>query len=80
MQLNSLSAISPIDGRYRRQVEDLAAYFSEFGLIKYRVRIEIEYFIELCELPIPQLSDFPKNLYGELRNIYHNLNVVYNYK
>jgi adenylosuccinate lyase len=72
MQLNSLSAISPIDGRYRRQVEDLAAYFSEFGLIKYRVRIEIEYFIELCELPLPQLSDFPKNLYGELRNIYHN--------
>jgi adenylosuccinate lyase len=72
MQLNSLSAISPIDGRYRRQVEDLAAYFSEFGLIKYRVRIEIEYFIELCELPLLQLSDFPKNLYGELRNIYHN--------
>jgi adenylosuccinate lyase len=72
MQLNSLSAISPIDGRYRRQVEDFAAYFSEFGLIKYRVRIEIEYFIELCELPLPQLSDFPKNLYGELRNIYHN--------
>lgn len=72
MQLNSLSAISPIDGRYRRQVEDLASYFSEFGLIKYRVRIEIEYFIELCELPLPQLSDFPKNLYGELRNIYHN--------
>ncbi|MBP6620224.1 MAG: adenylosuccinate lyase [Leadbetterella sp.] len=72
MQLNSLSAISPIDGRYRRQVEDLAAYFSEFGLIKYRVRIEIEYFIELCELPLPQLSDFPKNLYTELRNIYSN--------
>ncbi len=72
MQLNSLSAISPIDGRYRRQVEDLAAYFSEFGLIKYRVRVEIEYFIELCELPLPQLADFPKNLYGELRNIYQN--------
>ena len=72
MQLNSLSAISPIDGRYRRQVEDLAAYFSEFGLIKYRVRIEIEYFIELCELPLPQLADFPKNLYAELRNIYLN--------
>ncbi|MCP9766078.1 adenylosuccinate lyase [Lacihabitans soyangensis] len=72
MQLNSLSAISPIDGRYRRQVEDLAAYFSEFGLIKYRVRIEIEYFIQLCELPLPQLSDFPKNLYAELRNIYLN--------
>lgn len=72
MQLNSLSAISPIDGRYRKQVEDLAAYFSEFGLIKYRVRIEIEYFIELCELPLPQLADFPKNLYTELRNIYLN--------
>jgi adenylosuccinate lyase len=72
MQLNSLSAISPIDGRYRRQVEDLAAYFSEFGLIKYRVRIEIEYFIELCELPLPQLADFPKNLYTGLRNIYLN--------
>jgi adenylosuccinate lyase len=72
MQLNSLSAISPIDGRYRRQVEDLAAYFSEFGLIKYRVRIEVEYFIQLCELPLPQLSDFPKNLYTELRNIYLN--------
>lgn len=72
MQLNSLSAISPIDGRYRRQVADLAAYFSEFGLIKYRVRIEVEYFIQLCELPLPQLFDFPKNLYAELRNIYLN--------
>ena len=72
MQLNSLTAISPIDGRYRRQVEDLASFFSEFGLIKYRVRIEIEYFIELCELPLPQLADFPKNLYIELRNIYSN--------
>ena len=72
MQLNSLTAISPIDGRYRRQVEDLASFFSEFGLIKYRVRIEIEYFIELCELPLPQLADFPKNLYVELKNIYSN--------
>ena len=72
MQINSLTAISPIDGRYRRQVEDLASFFSEFGLIKYRVRIEIEYFIELCELPLPQLADFPKNLYVELRNIYSN--------
>jgi adenylosuccinate lyase len=72
MQLNSLTAISPIDGRYRRQVEDLASFFSEFGLIKYRVRIEIEYFIELCELPLPQLAEFPKNLYVELRNIYSN--------
>lgn len=72
MQLNSLSAISPVDGRYRKQAEDLALYFSEFGLINYRVRVEIGYFIALCELPLPQLSEFPKNLFGELRNIYLN--------
>ena len=72
MQLNSLSAISPVDGRYRKQAEDLALYFSEFGLINYRVRVEIAYFIALCELPLPQLSEFPKNLFGELRNIYLN--------
>ncbi len=70
MQLNSLSAISPVDGRYRHQVKELASYFSEFGLIKYRVQIEIEYFIQLCEHPLPQLTDFPKNLFTELRLIY----------
>ena len=70
MQLNSLSAISPIDGRYRLQVKELASYFSEFGLIKYRVQIEIEYFIQIVEHPLPQLIDFPKNLFGELRLIY----------
>lgn len=70
MQLNSLSAISPIDGRYRHQVKELASYFSEFGLIKYRVQIEIEYFIQIVEHPLPQLIDFPKNLFTELRLIY----------
>jgi adenylosuccinate lyase len=72
MILNTLSAISPVDGRYRKQVEDLAKYFSEFGLIYYRVRVEIEYFIALVELPVPQLVDFPKSLYKDLRVIYQN--------
>ncbi len=72
MILNSLTAISPIDGRYRRQIENLAQYFSEFGLIHYRVRVEIEYFIALCQLPLPQLEGFDKNLYKNLREIYEN--------
>ncbi len=72
MILNSLSAISPIDGRYRRQVESLAPFFSEFGLIHYRVRVEIEYFIALCELPLPQLESFDKSLFEKLRSIYLN--------
>ena len=65
--LTSLTAISPVDGRYRRQVENLAPYFSEYGLIYYRVRIEIEYFIALCEIPLPQLAGFNKELYPQLR-------------
>ncbi len=72
MLLNSLTAISPVDGRYRRQIENLAKYFSEFGLIHYRVRVEIEYFIALCELPLPQLEGFDKGLYKNLRAIYEN--------
>jgi adenylosuccinate lyase len=72
MELNELTAISPIDGRYRKQVKDLAPYFSEYGLIKYRVRIEIEYFIALCEFGLPQLKDFPKNRFKGLRDIYIN--------
>ena len=72
MLLNTLTAISPVDGRYRRQIENLAKYFSEFGLIHYRVRVEIEYFIALCELPLPQLEGFDKNLYKNLRAIYEN--------
>jgi adenylosuccinate lyase len=72
MELNELSAISPIDGRYRKQVKNLAQYFSEYGLIKYRVQIEIEYFIALCEFGLPQLKDFPKNRLEGLRDIYRN--------
>ena len=69
---NSLHAISPLDGRYSSQTVELSEYFSEFALIKYRVRVEIEYFIALCELPLPQLADFDKSLYGEIRAIYEN--------
>jgi adenylosuccinate lyase len=72
MILNALSAISPVDGRYRKQVEDLAKYFSEFGLIYYRVRVEIEYFIALVELPLPQMATFQKSHYVDLRAIYQN--------
>lgn len=54
-----LTAISPVDGRYRGKTEPLAAYFSEYALIRYRVRVEVEYFIALCELPLPQLASFP---------------------
>ncbi|NQX96941.1 MAG: adenylosuccinate lyase [Flavobacteriales bacterium] len=72
MELTALTAISPIDGRYRRVTKDLGNYFSEAALIRYRVRVEIEYFIALCELPLPQLADFDKSLYGDIRNIYLN--------
>ncbi|OUR93290.1 adenylosuccinate lyase [Flavobacteriales bacterium 34_180_T64] len=70
MSISSLNAISPIDGRYRSKVENLAPYFSEEALIKYRVLVEIEYFIALCEIPLPQLSDFDSSLFEELRAIY----------
>lgn len=70
MNFNDLMAISPVDGRYRGKCEALANYFSEFALIKYRVRVEVEYFIALCELPLPQLSDFREELFPVLRNIY----------
>ena len=70
MSLNVLNAISPIDGRYRAKTEALASYFSEEALIKYRVRVEIEYFIALCELPLPQLKDFDSALFPRLRSIY----------
>ena len=72
MKLNALTAVSPIDGRYRGKTESLASYFSEYALIKYRVRVEIEYFITLCELPLPQLKDFDHALFERLRNIYRN--------
>jgi len=72
MQLSPLNAISPIDGRYRNKVNSLAPFFSEEALIKYRVQVEIEYFIALCEIPLPQLADFNTDLFKELRAIYKN--------
>lgn len=70
--MQSLTAISPIDGRYRDKVENLANYFSESALIRYRVMVEIEYFIALCELPLPQLNGFQHSLFEQLREIYLN--------
>jgi adenylosuccinate lyase len=72
MTLTPLSAISPIDGRYRNTTAGLAGYFSEYALIKYRVFVEIEYFIALCEYPLPQLQDFDKKVSEKLRDIYQN--------
>lgn len=72
MELDSLTAISPIDGRYRGKTESLANYFSEYALIRYRIRVEIEYFITLCELPLPQLAHFDHSLFDALRDIYRN--------
>ena len=72
MNLDLLTAISPIDGRYRGKTEALANYFSEYALIRYRVRVEIEYFITLCELPLPQLASFDHALFERLRDIYRN--------
>ncbi|MBR3456332.1 MAG: adenylosuccinate lyase [Bacteroidaceae bacterium] len=75
MDLNILTAISPIDGRYRSKTEILSDYFSEYALIKYRVKVEIEYFITLCEIPLPQLKDFDKTLFDSLRGIYKNFSI-----
>ncbi len=70
MELNALTAISPIDGRYRKNAAELADYFSEYALIRYRVLVEIEYFIALCEIPLKQLENFDKSNYEKLRDIY----------
>ena len=72
MNITQLNAISPIDGRYRNKVSKLTEYFSEEALIKYRVLVEIEYFISLCEIPLPQLSGFNSSLYPELKKVYEN--------
>ena len=72
MSLDALTAVSPIDGRYRGKTEKLAEYFSEYALVKYRIRVEIEYFITLCELPLPQLADFDRSLFEPLRDIYRS--------
>jgi adenylosuccinate lyase len=75
MKLEDLTAISPVDGRYRSKVHELAPYFSEFGLMKYRVRVEIEYFIALSRYKIPQLEGVDKSLFEELRKIYRNFSI-----
>ena len=72
MELDILTAISPIDGRYRGKTEPLAAYFSEYALMKYRVQVEVEYFIALCELPLPQLKEVSASIYESLREIYRS--------
>lgn len=72
MELDALTAVSPIDGRYRSKTEPLANYFSEYALIRYRIRVEIEYFITLCELPLPQLAGIDHNLFEPLRDIYRS--------
>jgi adenylosuccinate lyase len=75
MECSSLEAISPVDGRYRRATQKLADYFSESALIKYRVLVEVEYFIALCELPLPQLKRFDPKLFEPLRDIYKNFSL-----
>lgn len=75
MELTQLTAISPVDGRYRSKCEHLDEYFSEYALIRYRVRVEVEYFIALCELPLPQLSSVDRNVFAALRDIYKNFNL-----
>ncbi len=72
MQLTELNAVSPIDGRYRSKTKSLSAYFSEEALIKYRVLVEVEYFISMCEYDVPQLQGIDKNVFGKLRSIYEN--------
>ena len=75
MNLNSLTAISPVDGRYQNKVENLWRYFSEYALIKYRVFVEIEYFVALCELPLPQLREITREQLLQLREIHRNFSV-----
>lgn len=75
MSLEALRAVSPIDGRYQSKTAELQDYFSEYALFKYRVWVEIEYFIQLCELPLPQLSGFDSELYDSIRSIYRNFSV-----
>ena len=73
MSNNALMAVSPIDGRYQKQVAELGQYFSEYALIRYRIRVEIEYFIALCNIPLPQLEGFNKENFAALRDIYNTL-------
>lgn len=75
MELSPLTAVSPVDGRYHSKTKSLQNYYSEYALIRYRVKVEIEYFIALCEIPLPQLADFDKNLYNALRDVYKNFSL-----
>jgi adenylosuccinate lyase len=72
MEFTPLYAISPVDGRYRKQSEPLSSYFSEYALIRYRVWVEVEYFIALVELPLPQLKEFPEAKIKALRDVYES--------
>ncbi|HCC85747.1 MAG TPA: adenylosuccinate lyase, partial [Porphyromonadaceae bacterium] len=72
MELNQLTAISPVDGRYRDKTGELSAYFSEYALIRYRVKVEIEYFIALCEARIEPLHQVDQSLFDGLRQLYRN--------
>ena len=76
MELNFLTAISPLDGRYRQKVDELDLYFSELGLIRYRLMVELEYFIALCNIPLPQLIDFKKDNFKILRSIYEEFDLT----
>ena len=75
MELQKLTAIAPLDGRYRNKTVEIAPYFSEYGLIKYRVLIEIEYFIALCEIPLPQLKEVQEESFDRLRDLYLNFSL-----
>ena len=72
MNLSLLTAISPVDGRYRTKSEAYAAFFSEYALIRYRVLVEVEYFIALCEIPLKQLEQVPTDVFPKLRSVYQN--------
>jgi len=74
-ELNILTSISPLDGRYWDKLTDVPKYFSEFSLIKYRVKVEVEYFIVLCQIPLLQLNDFDKNCFGEMRKWYYEFSL-----
>jgi len=76
MELSALTSISPVDGRYRKQTEDLAKYFSEYSLIRFRVYVEIEYFVSLCEIPLPQLKGLKKDHFKKIRKIYDDFNLA----
>lgn len=75
MELNFLTAVSPVDGRYRQKVEELSDYFSEFGLIKYRMQVEVEYFIALVDIPLDQLAEFPRENFSALRSLYEEFSL-----